>query len=202
MEISLVSEEKLKVSLTQRDFEKLGISYGTMNYADEATRRALLTLLEKAKREVGFSPKGAKLFIEVYQNDEGGCEMYFTCIRKPAKSSDSKTVISPTVFEFEKVNDLIAGALKTLERYGHRIYKSSLYLLGEKYRLLVYHLDYSDNLSVYFLSEFGTKLGNDEILAAYTVEHGREIIADTALDVLSGLFSCTAPPLRPPREAP
>lgn len=189
MEISLISEDKLKISLTQLDFEKLGISYSAMNYSDEATRHALLTLLEKAKREVGFSPRGAKLFIEVYQNDEGGCEMYFTSIRKPARSSDSKAVISPTVFEFEKVNDLIAGASKTLERYGHRIYKSSLYLLGEKYRLLVYHLDYSDKLSVYFLSEFGAKLGSDEILAAYTAEHGREIISDTALNVLSELFS-------------
>lgn len=189
MEISLVSEDKLKISLTQLDFEKLGISFSDMNYTDEATRSALLTLLENAKREVGFAPRGAKLFVEVHQNDEGGCEIYFTCIRRPARLSDSKAVISPAVFEFEKVNDLIAGASKALERYGHRIYKSSLYLLGKKYRLLVYHLDYSDKLSVYFLSEFGTKLGNDEILASYTIEHGREIIADTALDVLSGLFS-------------
>lgn len=189
MEITLVSADKLKISLTRQDLDELDISYSSMNYADEATRSALLKLLEQAKHEAGFSPRGSKLFIEVYQNDEGGCEMYFTCIRKPARLSDSKDVISPAVFEFENVDDLIIGASKALKRYGHRIYKSSLYLMGERYRLLVYHLDYSDKLSVYFLSEFGTILGNDEILAAYTIEHGREIIADTALDILSGLFS-------------
>lgn len=189
MEIFLVSGDKLKISLTQRDFEKLGISYSSMNYADEATRRALLTLLEKAKHEVGFSPRGAKLFIEACQNDNGGCELYITCIRRPARLSDLKGVLPPTLFEFENVNDLITGALKALDRYGHRIYKSSLYFIDGKYRLLVYNLDYSDKLSVYFLSEFGTKLGDDEMLAAYTIEHGREIIPDTALDTLSGMFS-------------
>lgn len=187
MEISLVSGDKLKISLTQLDFEQLGISYSSMDYADKATKRALIRLLEKAKREVGFSPRGAKLFVEVYQTDDG-CELYFTCIRKAAALPELNGVLAPALFEFANVNDLIAAAVKTHARYGHRIYKSALYLMDGKYRLLIYNLDYSDKLSIYFLSEFGRMLGDNEMLAAHTMEHGAEIIPDTALEMLARLF--------------
>lgn len=189
MEIRLISDDKLKISLTRQDMDELGLKYKSMDYADGATKHALLSLLERAKEEAGFSPKGAKLFIEAYQNDEGGCALYFTSIRKPSRLSDSQAAVQPVVFEFDSLGDLIDGACKAFERYSHRIYKSSLYLIKGKYRLLVYSLDYSDRLSVYFLSEYGKKLSEDEISAAYTVEHGKEIIADTALDTLAKYFA-------------
>lgn len=188
MEIILVSDDKLKISLNRHDMDELGLKYKNMDYSDEKTKRALLLILEKAKGEVGFSPRGAKLFIEVYQNDEDGCNIYFTSIRRASRLSDSGTAISPTLFEFENANDLIDGSCKAFERYSHRIYRSSLYYINGKYRLLVYNLDYSDRLSVYFLSEYAKKISEDEIFAAYTIEHGKEIIADTAIDTLAKYF--------------
>lgn len=188
MEIILVSDDKLKILLTRQDMDGLGLIYENVDYSDENTRRVLLTLLGKAKEESGFSPRGAKLFVEVYPGDDGGCSLYFTTIRKPSRLPGAQSAISPAVFEFDNVDDLIDGARKTFERYSHRIYKSSLYLLNGKYRLLVYNLDYSDKLSVYFLSEFARRVGEDEILAAYTIERGAEIIADSALDILAKHF--------------
>jgi len=188
LDFELINEDKLKIRLSRQDMLEAGLVYENMNYSDNHTKRTLLSLLEKAKKQAGFAPRGAKLFIETYETEDKGCDLYFTIIRRPSKLKDSQTVISPVLFEFESAGELIEGACKVFERYSHRIYKSSLYLLNGKYRLLVYNLDYNDKLSVYFLSEFALKLGEDEVLAAYTMEHGREIILDSAIDTLSKYF--------------
>ena len=142
MEIILVSDDKLKISLKRQDMDSLGLVYEKINYSDDKTKKALLALLEQAKEDVGFAPRGAKLFIEVYANGDDGCNLYFTIIRRPTKLPDSQVAISPVVFEFSNTGDMIEGACKAFKRYSHRIYKSSLYLLRGKYRLLIYNLDY------------------------------------------------------------
>lgn len=187
VEFILVSDDKLRISLDRQDMDEYGIAFEKLSSADEKTRRALLQLLQIARDEAGFSPRGAKLFIEAYQDAGGGCSLYFTIIRKPSRLSGSLSVVAPVVFEFDDAESLITAACKTFKLYSHRIYKSSLYLMNGKYRLLVYNLDYSDKLSVYFLSEYAAPRF-DEITAAYTAEHGRELIADCALETLSGYF--------------
>lgn len=189
LDFELINEDKLKICLTRQDMDEAGLAYETMNYADAHTKRALLLLLEKAKNQAGFAPRGAKLFIETYETEDKGCDLYFTIIRRPSRLKGSQATIPPVLFEFDGISELITGACKVFERYSHRIYKSSLYRLKGKYRLLVYSLDYSDKLSVYFLSEFASKISEDEVLAAYTIEHGREMLVDSAIDILSKYFS-------------
>lgn len=188
MEFIPVGDDKLKISLDRQDMNEYDIVYETLCASDEKTRRALLRLLEKAKGEAGFCPRGAKLFIEAYKDADGGCSLYFTIIRKPSRLSENQSVVAPVTFEFDDIESLITAACKAFRMYGHRIYKSSLYVLNGKYRLLVYNLDYLDKLSIYFLSEYG-RPRRDEISAAYTAERGRELIADCALETLAGYFS-------------
>lgn len=187
MEITLYGG-KLKISLGRQDMLDLSLTYQDMDYKDEATKRALLYLLEKAKEETGFSPRGAKLFIEIYPGEDGGCVLYFTTVSKTVRHPDGQSGMEPVLFEFDDVDLLIQGACKTFWRYGHRIYKSALYRMGNRYRLIVYPLDYSDRLSVYFLSEYGAKIGEGEILAAYTREHGKEIIGENAINLFAEYF--------------
>lgn len=186
MDFTLIHENKLKVILSAEDMLSLELDYDEMDYTDPTTRKALLYLLENAKNQVGFSPRKAKLFIEVYPCEGGGCVLYFTNLRTPARTAGPG--MEPVVFAFDDADTLIEGACKVFERYSHRIYKSSLYLLEGVYRLVVFPLDYSDRLSVYFLSEYAEKLGEGEMLAAFTEEHGEELIRDTAIDTLAEHF--------------
>jgi negative regulator of genetic competence, sporulation and motility len=94
----------------------------------------------------------------------------------------------PVIFAFDDADSLTEGCVKAFRRYSHRIYKSSLHLLQGSYRLTVYPLDYADRLSILFLSEYGRIRGEGEILAAFVEEHGRQLIADNALDVLADYF--------------
>ncbi len=182
MEITLQSDAKLKISLDRQDMDDLGLVYKNMDYSDKSTRQALTSLLRRAGEETGFSPLGAKLFIEVYKSGDGGCNIFFTRIPAPKG-------VAPAIFEFDELNDLIDGAVKASALYGHRIYRSSLYRLNGKYRLMVSCLDYADRLSAYFLSEYGEKLCEDELGAAICAEHGEELIAETALETLAKYFS-------------
>lgn len=187
MEFIPVGDDKLKILLDKQDMTDYGIVYESLCAADEKTRRALLHLLEEAKADTGFCPRGAKLFIEAYKSENGGCCLHFTIIQRPSRLADNQSVVAPVTFEFEDIESLITAACKAFELYGHRIYKSSLYALNGKYRLLVHNLDYLDKLSIYFLSEYGVPL-RDEISAAYTAERGRELIADCALETLADYF--------------
>lgn len=188
MDVILISSEKLKITLNSSDMQQLGLRYEDMDYSDEQTRTTLAALLEQAKTIAGFHPQGAKLLVEVFPYEDGGCVLHFTSLSSRFRSYPAKLALEPVVFEFDDVDALLEAAVKTFDRYSHRIYKSSLYLYRHRYHLVVYPLDYSDNLSVYFLSEFGRKSGQGEIFAAYLEEHGELLIEASALDTLREHF--------------
>lgn len=199
MEITLVHETKLKVTLSALDMQALSLDYGRMDYTDPATRKALVSILNRGRAQVGFNPRRAKLLVEVYPHEDGGCVLYFTCLG--AANGAGQAGMEPVLFEFENADDLISGACKLFEQYSHRIYKSSLYRLRGRYRLTLYPLDYSDRLSVYFLSEYGEIIGEGDLLAAFTEEHGELLVQDRAIDTLADFFAAdtrqaTCPPDR------
>lgn len=185
MDYTLIHENKLKVILTAGEMQDLGLENDHMDYNDPVTRLALVSVLELSRTKARFNPRGARLFVEAYPCENGGCVLYFTCLHI---SGDGKPRVVPVVFEFEGPDELCSGAQHVHDRYAHRIHRSVLYRFGSCYRLIVYPLDYSDRLSVYFLSEYGRKIGDGELLAAYTAEHGEEIIAEDAIGILSEHF--------------
>ncbi len=189
MKFVLVSPGKLKVTLSAVDLEEFSISYDAMDYTHNGTRQLLVDLLEQGKLETGFNPQHSKLYIEVYPTEEDGMVIYFTTLPSGHQlRKGSPKAPAPVIFSFEDIDDLTHACCKVYARYSHRIYKSSLYKLGKQWRLIVYPLDYADQLSVYFLSEFAPQIGEGEIHAAYVQEHGQEIILDTALDTLAKYF--------------
>lgn len=192
MNFTLIHENKLKAALSAEDMRSLGLDFDRMDYSDPVTRKALIFLLENGRNQVGFDPRKSKLFIEVYPCDDGGCVLYFTNLQTPGRGKGAG--MEPVLFRFDSAETLLEGAEKVWEQYGHRIFKSSLYRMDGKYRLVVWPLDYADRLSIYFLSEFGEKLGEGELLAAYTGEHGKELIDGNAIEVLSELFPEPEPP--------
>lgn len=185
MQFSLIHENKLKVILTAEDMEKLELSYEQMDYSDAETREALVEVLDRARGHVRFNPKRSKLFIEVYPCEGGGCVLYFTCLHT---DRSGKVDVRPVLFEFDSADALTEAACSTYRRYRQRIYRSTLYQMNGRYRLIVWPLDYADRLSIYFLSEYGRCIGEGELLAAFTEEHGQEILEEDAIERLAEQF--------------
>jgi negative regulator of genetic competence, sporulation and motility len=185
LEVQLIHKDKLKITLTADDMLSMGLRYEQMALGDPATRTALRTLLEQARQQTGFHPRGAKLFIEVYSAEGDGCVLYFTLLPPGEKGREAGA--APVLFQFDDLETVIRGAAAVFQRYGHRIYKSSLYRVAEGYRLVILPLDYADRLSEYFLAEYGQPAGKGALAAARTEEHGKELIRDNAIEVLAGL---------------
>lgn len=191
MEFFLVDPDKLKVSLTRTDLEELGIDYQSLDYSDESTRDALVSLLEKGRALAGFNPRRAKLYIEVFPSRDGGCVIYYTRLQGGEFFSAGRFVPgpAPVVFAFDSPEELIRACAGAKERCIHRILRSRLYLLETQYRLVVWPLDYLDNLSVLFLSEYGRPVGEGAVLAAFIEEHGKLLVWENAIEAMAELES-------------
>ena len=57
MHIKIISDEKLKVTLSAVDLERYGIRIEDIDYDTTETRRVFWTILDQAKLETGFNAK-------------------------------------------------------------------------------------------------------------------------------------------------
>ena len=189
MEFSLAGPDKLKVVLTRDDLLSLKIRCGPLDYSDEHTREVLLRLLDRGRAEAGFNPRRSKLYIEAYPSAAGGCAIYYTRLVASEASAAGEFIPGPipAIYLFKSLEVLITACARLLPKYGHRIYKSSLYELRGSYRLVVWPLDYNDNLSRFFLLEYGRLIGEGSLLLAYAQEHGALLREGDAIEVLAGL---------------
>lgn len=191
MEFSLLGEDRLKVSLSPEELQELGVDYDSLDYQNPATRSILLQLLEQGRRSAGFYPRKAKLYIEVFPREDGGCVIYFTRLSTGELTAAGRFLpgTAPEVYAFADHEVLIRACAGLQERYAHRVLHSALYLLEGGYRLVVHPLDYTDNLSSSFLGEYGRYVGRGAVLTAFCREHGTPLLEEDAIAVLAGLFS-------------
>ena len=187
MDFSLVGPDKLKVDLSAGDLERLGISYEDLDYKDERTRDVLVDLIVRGREQAGFSPRGAKLYIEIYPREDGGCVIYYTRLAGGQLCTGGSFLPGPTpvVFAFEDTGTLLMACAKAHALYRHRILKSCLYARDHHYRLIIYPLDYTSSISVSFLREYARLVGEGSVLAAHIEEHWQLISADNALEMLA-----------------
>lgn len=78
MEITLLNETELRVTLTAEDLEHYSIDCAHMDYGTTETRRAFWSILDEARRKTGFDAARDKICIRVYPSTDGGCDMYVT----------------------------------------------------------------------------------------------------------------------------
>lgn len=189
MDILLLDDNNVKITLTHEDMMGLELEYDTLDYSAPHVRKVLIKILEKAKTQVGFAPKNAKLFVEAYPTKEKGCVLYITAVPKSQQTLPLPRKLRPYIYEFDDVDDLLKASALSHSMLSQRIFKSALYDFNGKYRMIVYPLDFSDNRSLSFLNEFGFKIGSGDISAAYTQEHGKEIIGENAIEILAKNFA-------------
>ena len=78
MQIELLNETELKVTLTAKDLERYAIDCAHMDYGTTETRRAFWSILDEARRETGFDAARDRVYVRVYPSADGGCDMYVT----------------------------------------------------------------------------------------------------------------------------
>ena len=80
MEFIIISEDKIKVTLTAEDLEEFELDSSTLDYANTETKRMFWDVLSRAKHRTGFDTDGQKVLVQLYPSKQGGCEIFVTKI--------------------------------------------------------------------------------------------------------------------------
>lgn len=170
MNIILISDDRLKVILTDADLNNYGIRVEDMDYDNIETKRVFRTILDKAKNETGFDASHSRIFIQIYPDIRGGCEMYVSRIGEKSSSCRSgrgrvsygeggKEKSSEHIYRFEAMEDLLR-ACRLLREVGFSV-TSSAYAERENgdgacYLMAVLTVE-SEARASYLLSEYGER---------------------------------------------
>ena len=98
MELLKISESALKVSLSREDMEQYNIEFDALDYSNIQTRRIIWSILDEAKRTLGFEAVRENIYIRAFKNRTGGCELFVSREEREQESllyrfADAETVI-------------------------------------------------------------------------------------------------------------
>lgn len=130
MTIEQIDNNKIKVTVSEKDQEEFGVTYESMNYSDANTRRLCEKIMARAGREIGFRTGGAKLLVEARQSPNGIVTLYLSKIEP--KTEEEK--LFSGIAGFEDLNSLM-DCCKIFEGMLPALKESSLYFCGGKYYL-------------------------------------------------------------------
>ena len=96
MEMILINSAKLKVMLSENDLRPYSLTCDTIDYSNDATKRAFRDILDTAKKKTGFDAEGAKVYIQVFPVRSGAvrgsgrcCELFVT--KLPDTENETET---------------------------------------------------------------------------------------------------------------
>jgi len=168
MELILINDNKLKISLSDLDLKQYALDCNNINYDCTETRRAFWSILDEAKQKTGFDAASQKVFVQLYPSKAGGCEMFVTKLgvseceeRLPVASAESYALqplkVKRSAYSFDSLDKMIS-VCKRLSYIGFSGKSSAFKEVGEKYILIFEEPEENAYipLSEYsFISEYG-----------------------------------------------
>ena len=101
MELIHISDDAIKVTLTRADMERYEIAFDALDYKNAKTRRVITKILAEARAKVGFSVDSESLYIQVFSDADGGCELF---VRRGEKKKQ--------LYAFDSIKLLIFGCAR------------------------------------------------------------------------------------------
>lgn len=195
MEYIMISEDKLKVILSEQELSAWNISAEELDYQSPSSRSVFERLLSYAKEEFGFDTSDRRLLIQLFGAKDGSCELFFTRlgsisdeenkeknnVRRKKKSDAPHTKI----FSFDDLGALLALCRRLyLAGYSGR---SSVWLDIEKRWFLTLNSDddgdSKENRLFDILGEYGNE-ENRRSASLYLGEYGDELYKNNAVSLL------------------
>ena len=201
MELIVINENKLKITLSQCDMQQYALDCSTIDYDNTETRRAFWNILDEVKHKTGFDAASQKVFIQLYPSKEGGCEMYVTKLGGAQKSETDDDAVANshrlhplhrrrTAYSFNNIDNLIA-VCRRLDAIGFSD-KSSAWrsaINESKYFLLLEEPEENAYLPLTeysFILEYG-KNENLKNTLLFIHEHAFPICTQYAVETLSAI---------------
>ena len=200
MEFIVISNDKLKMILSEDEMLEYDIHPDSFNYAESTSKNALKSLLDRALCETGFDSRKTKLFVQMFSSKTGGCEIFISKIEEQHHNvlekeyqSNKKQLLCYIFLDFKTLCNLCLRIKQT-----DRKYKTSLYSDNKtKYCLIflkndrtpAYHSgDHNDVFYPPYLSEYGNTEESDAKFLDYLAEYYNCIINENAVEKVSSIF--------------
>ena len=197
MELIVINENKLKITLTESDMKQYSLDSNTIDYDNTETRKAFWNILDEVKHQTGFDAASQKVFIQLYPSKEGGCEMYVTkiCPARKSPELDSSSELHRlqplhkrrAAYSFRSIEDLIS-VCRRLYEIGFSD-KSSAWRAFTDYFLIIEEPEENAYLPLTessFIFEYG-KSENLKNTLLFLHEHADCICNEDAVEKLSNL---------------
>lgn len=200
MRIEKLNENKIRIFLNLEDLKEKNIDLHTFMSNSLESQDLFLDMLNMAEAEVGFKTHNYKLIIEALASSDGNFILTITRV-KPDLVSSKADIPKPTPKRMSiKPNKLVSIYLfnnfdefcdfcnyintSSLDKYMNKLKNSSLILFKNKYYLILNNL----KLNVtdlrcfsYTISEFASRVRNEELLERKLREYGKVIIPKNAI---------------------
>lgn len=176
MELIQIGENALKVTLTREDMEYYAIEFAQLDYANTETRRAIWSILDEAKRTLGFEAARDRLYIQAFKDADGGCELFVRRDYTVEKIKEKKVL-----YRFAELRALLCACARLC---GCGFQGDSTAFTGDDGRLYLTLPPAEAGRNPYwFLSELGCPLPYDD---AFLAEHA-SLLCENAVFELAAL---------------
>ncbi len=181
MKLELLGDRTLRVTLSRSDLGAYSLSCDGIDYSNTETRRALWDIFDRAKHETGFDAAASRVYIQVYPDSTGGCEIYASRVcGEPDGDSGvlvHNEILRSAVFRFHSLSELIR-ACRALLCGPFRPRRSRLFFSDGEYFLEIV----PDGGSV--LCEYGES-GDAEDFSFCSGEMCELLISENAVETLA-----------------
>lgn len=186
VKINAPKDKYIFIELTHEDMKRMNITYEQMDYSDMRTRAVIDSLLEEARKSLGYSLSlPDKVRIDALPSFDGGCLLFFTVSNKPVRYKLKAGGVQLS-FEFDKPEHIfdLAASLTAKEREGLR---TSLYVYEGKNVLFIEgKLKHS---LVARINEYALPVKTDAHTRQVIREYGKCIAKGNALEILGSCLS-------------
>jgi negative regulator of genetic competence, sporulation and motility len=192
LEFLLISESKIKIVLNPKEAEEMKLCEGNINGAE--SRRAFWRLINAAKREVGFDPKGDKLLIQIYPMKEG-TELFVTKLgllpdtsARQVSKSNKVSLLSKkrSLYVFDDLESLVSASRAIKRATDGIALESDAYVSRDKYFLSIEEYGKGgENVEFPCILEFATPCTAE--LSSYVCEHSLCLTKGDAVEKFSAL---------------
>lgn len=210
MRIERISEDKIRITISNEDLSERNLSIDTLIYNTHESRALIWDMIKRAESEFGFTTSNAQLAIEAEPNTpeeyvvtitkiEEGTDEAFESIQKYIKGRYKKNDIrkkrckktkkasSPfLIYSFDNISDLKSLTSRIGNRYKG---ESKLYKRFNTYYLILKKSAWSSSFPLTpILQEYGQRVSYVKFCEGFLNEYATQIESKQALTVIAQYY--------------
>ena len=195
VEFLLIGEAKLKIVIDDEELKKYKIDSVSAGGCGSGVRRSFWKILDRAKSEVGFDPKGDKVLVQFYPMSCGGCEVFVTKLgilpessARVVAKSDKIAMLSKkkAVYAFDNLENLLGAVRAIAAKSDGEVLESDVYFSDGKFYLAIDEYEKGGEEAEFpAVTEFGITVPRDG--AHYVFEHAKRLTHGDGIEVFKKL---------------